>query len=70
MFKKGLQQKAWLDVNGPIRELLTLSVMCGIKGINESVVQTELNEDLPPVFADRVTLQQVFLNSIMNAMEE
>jgi nitrogen-specific signal transduction histidine kinase len=67
MFKKGLQQKAWLDVNGPIREVLTLSVMCGI---NESVVQTELNEDLPPVFADRVTLQQVFLNSIMNAMEE
>src|SRR4029077_9072012 len=36
---------------------------------HQITVQTELIDDLPSVLADRVQLQQVILNLIMNAIE-
>jgi signal transduction histidine kinase len=37
--------------------------------LGEVTVQTRLADDLPPVMADRVQLQQVLLNLMMNAIE-
>ncbi|SEC49448.1 PAS domain S-box-containing protein [Rhizobiales bacterium GAS191] len=67
MFKKGSQESTPLDVNQVIREVLAL-----VQGElqNQSVsLQTELTEELPPVSAVRVQLQQVILNLLTNAIE-
>jgi len=67
MFKKDAQKKVRLDVNALIREVLALS---NSELQNQQiVVQTELQQGIPEVFADRVQLQQVFLNLIVNAVE-
>jgi PAS domain S-box-containing protein len=56
-----------LDVNVVIREVLTLAgnelLRSGI------VVQTDLVPDVPNVFGDRVQLQQVLLNLILNSID-
>jgi len=67
MFKKGEPEKAWLDINELIREILApvdgeLQNQCVL-------VQTELLDELPQVLVDRAQLQQVILNLIMNAVE-
>src|SRR5882724_757396 len=67
MFKKDSQEKASLDVNQLIREVLVL-VHAELQSQRVSV-HTELMEDLPLVLADRVQLQQVIMNLIMNAVE-
>jgi PAS domain S-box-containing protein len=66
MFKKSSQAKAAVDVNDLVREVLTL-----VRGELESrrvSVRTELQQ-LPQVLVDRVQLQQVILNLIMNALD-
>lgn len=56
-----------LDVNEIIREVLALT---GHEQQREGIsIETELADDLPPVLGDRVQLQQVMLNLIMNAIE-
>jgi len=56
-----------LDLNGTIREVLAL---VGDEAKEKSVViQTQFADDLPPVSGDRVQLQQVVLNLVMNAIE-
>ena len=56
-----------LDLNGVIREVLAL---VGDEAKKNSVaIRTEFPEDLPSVSGDRVQLQQVALNLIMNAIE-
>jgi signal transduction histidine kinase len=67
MFKKDSQEKASLDVNQLIREVLVL-VHAELQSQRVSV-HTELMEDLPQVLADRVQLQQVIMNLTMNAVE-
>jgi len=67
MFKKDIQEKALLDLNQLIREVLML-VHAELQSQRVSV-HTELMEDLPHVLADRVQLQQVIMNLIMNASE-
>jgi PAS domain S-box-containing protein len=67
MFKKGEPEKAWLDINELIREILAL-----VDGDLQNqcvLVQTELLDELPQVLVDRAQLQQVILNLIMNAVE-
>jgi signal transduction histidine kinase len=56
-----------VDLNEATREVIELS-MGGLRG-NRLIVQTELAEDLKPVTADRVQLQQVILNLLQNAVE-
>ena len=67
MFKKDSQEKTSLEVNQLIREVL---VLVDAELQNQRVsVHTELMEELPRVLGDRVQLQQVIMNLIMNAVE-
>jgi len=65
--KKAPAEKDRLDVNEVIGEVL---VMMG-HGFEENriLLQCELAQALPPVLGDRVQLQQVLLNLIMNGIE-
>jgi signal transduction histidine kinase len=67
MFKKDDQARAPLDINELIREILAL--MPGQLADREVSLKTELFEQLPPVAANRVQLQQVILNLMMNAVD-
>jgi PAS domain S-box-containing protein len=59
--------RALLDLNVVILE--TLSLIRGELRRAEVKVLTELAKQLPPVVGDRVQIQQVLLNLIVNAME-
>jgi PAS domain S-box-containing protein len=67
MFKDVDREKAPLDINKLIRDVLVL-VLGELRAYQVSV-QTDLNDKLPDVRGDRVQLQQVILNLIMNALE-
>ena len=67
MYRKDSHGRAWLDVNGLVREALTITE---IELLTHRVsVSMEPHNELPQVFADRGQLQQVFQNLIMNAIE-
>ncbi|HEY4807988.1 MAG TPA: AAA family ATPase [Roseiarcus sp.] len=59
--------KEHVQIGVAIREVIELTRSEAMK--NGVLVQTELVEDLPPVQGDRVELQQVILNLILNAIE-
>jgi len=67
LMKKGEPVKESLDINFVVEEILALTE--GEAHDNEVVTRTELAAGLPPVAGDRVQLQQVVLNLIMNAIE-
>src|SRR5262245_24835071 len=67
MFKKEAENSELLDVNALIRETLTLAR--GELQNHRVVTPTELSTGLPRVLADRVQLQQVMLNLVINAIE-
>jgi signal transduction histidine kinase len=67
MFKQAPQEKALLDVNDLIREVLVLT-RSEIQ-LHRVAVQTELMERIPQLSVDHIQLQQVMLNLIMNALE-
>ena len=56
-----------MEINAAIREVIELTRSEAMK--NGVSVQTELVEGLPLVRGDRVELQQVILNLILNAIE-
>jgi C4-dicarboxylate-specific signal transduction histidine kinase len=59
-FKKGVLQRELLDVNELVREMI---VLLRSEAIRYSIsIRTELAENVPKVLADRVQLQQVFMN--------
>ena len=62
---EGLRERS--DINDVIREVIALSD--GELRRNGVSLRTEMPGDLPPVVVDRILLQQVILNLIMNAME-
>ncbi len=66
MFKKNSQGNTAVDVNDLVREVLAL--VRGELDNRRVSVRTEL-EQLPQVLVDRVQLQQVILNLIMNARD-
>jgi PAS domain S-box-containing protein len=66
-YTKSPPQRELVDVNAIVHEILTL--LAG-EAIRYSIVaRTELCADLPKIKADRVQLQQVFMNLILNAIE-
>ena len=67
MLRSSGAEKVWLDVTGVIREVLVLA-QPEIQR-HRIVVREALAEDLPPVWGDRVQLQQVLLNLIVNGVE-
>jgi PAS domain S-box-containing protein len=67
LIKKVPPRKDRLQINETIREVLDLAHSEAAK--NSIALQTELADDLPPVQGDRVELQQVLLNLIINAVE-
>ena len=60
-------EKSRLDVNDAIQEVAALAQ--GEVGRNKVALRTELAHDLPLVLGDRVQLQQVILNLVMNGVE-
>jgi PAS domain S-box-containing protein len=65
--KKAPPQKEWIDINHTIEEVIALAHN---EAQNNCVsIQTQLASDLPLIFGDRIQLQQVILNLIMNAIE-
>jgi PAS domain S-box-containing protein len=66
-FRKATPEKARLDINGLIQDVVAL-VPSEMRR-NHILLRTELMADLPPVLGDRIQLQQVLLNLIINSIE-
>jgi len=66
LFKKGTSQRELVDVNEAIREMIVLLRSEATR--YKILVRTELAE-LPQVMGDRVQLQQVMMNLIMNSID-
>ncbi len=67
LFKKDTAQRGLVDVNEVIREMI---VLLRSELTRYSIfVQTDLAADLPQVTGDRVQLQQVFMNLILNGID-
>jgi len=66
-FKKGVPQRELVDVKGIIQEMIAL--LRGEAGRYSISIQAELMEGLPKILADRVALQQVLMNLMLNAIE-
>jgi C4-dicarboxylate-specific signal transduction histidine kinase len=67
LIKKAPPREDRLDINEAVREVIELTR--GEAAKNGVSVQTELAERLPLIQGDRVQLQQVMLNLIINAVE-
>ena len=67
MMKRQAPRKTSLDVNDVILEVIALAQHELRR--NEVLLKTQLSEGLPRVQGDRVQLQQVLLNLIVNAVE-
>jgi signal transduction histidine kinase len=65
--KKAPPHKDWLDVNETIREVIAL-VRSEVQR-NGVALETQLLDGVPPILADRIQVQQVILNLMMNAIE-
>jgi PAS domain S-box-containing protein len=67
LFKKGAAQREGVDVNEVVREMIIIlrgeATRYGIS------VRTALAADLPQVMGDRVQLQQVMMNLIVNSID-
>jgi len=66
-YKKSPPQRELIDVNGIIHEMLTL--LEGEAMRSSIAMRTDLSVELPKIMADRVQLQQVFMNLMLNAVE-
>jgi PAS domain S-box-containing protein len=67
LFRKGVVTKERLDVNEVIREM---EILLHNEATQHSVsVQTKLAADLPLIAADRVQLQQVLMNLMINSID-
>jgi len=67
LIKKAPSREDRVDTNAAIREVIELTRSEATK--NGVLVRTELAEGLPLVRGDRVELQQVILNLVLNAVE-
>ena len=67
LFKRTPGEKVALDLNEVIGEVLRL--LRGDAGKRGIIVETDLDKKLPSVVADRIQLQQVVLNLVLNGIE-
>jgi PAS domain S-box-containing protein len=67
LVKKAPPRKDWLDINETILEVIALA-RNEVQG-DRVALQTQLSSDLPLIQGDRIQLQQVMLNLIINAIE-
>lgn len=67
LVRKEPQQRVALDINAVVVEVIALTRIEIAR--NSVMVRTQLAEALPLIQADRIQLQQVILNLIMNAVE-
>jgi signal transduction histidine kinase len=67
MMKKSPAHRELLNINDAISAVIAL-VAAEVQR-NRVALRTELSNDLPPLLGDRIQLQQVILNLIMNAIE-
>jgi PAS domain S-box-containing protein len=67
LFKKARAAQEQFDINGAIEEVVMLT-QSEVRR-NKVVLRTELTTNLPPVMGDRVQLQQVLMNLILNGIE-
>src|SRR5215470_8788993 len=65
--RKAPPHKDWLDLNVTIRDVLALARSEVVR--NGVALETQLSEDVPLILGDRIQLQQVLLNLVMNAIE-
>jgi PAS domain S-box-containing protein len=67
LYRKDTTQRERVDVNAVIRDM---AVLVQQEAAASSVsIRTELADGLPAVIADRVQVQQVFMNLMLNAIE-
>jgi hypothetical protein len=67
LFKKASVEKIALDLNEVIAEVLHL--LSGETARRCVTVETDLTDDLPPLVGDRVQLQQLIFNLLLNGIE-
>ena len=67
LYSKKELSPEWMDLNEAAREVMTLS----LSELQRSgvLLRHELADDLPPLVADRIQLQQVILNLLRNAVD-
>src|SRR5882762_3413396 len=67
LFKKGTVQRELVDINEVIREMILL--LRKEATLYSIVVRTDLAADIPRIMGDRVQLQQVLMNLIINSFD-
>jgi signal transduction histidine kinase len=67
LFKKGAVPRELVDVNELIREMI--GMLRSDAKRHSITMRTELDPDLPEVMAERVQLQQVFMNLMLNGID-
>jgi signal transduction histidine kinase len=67
LVRKSSPRRDWLNVNDAINEVVAL-IRTEIQR-NSISLQTQLSNDSPLILGDRIQLQQVILNLVMNAVE-
>ena len=67
LYKKSPPKRELVDVNHTIRQMVTL--LLGEANHHAVSIRTELADGLPEIMADRVQLQQVLMNLMLNGIE-
>jgi PAS domain S-box-containing protein len=67
LVNKAPPQKDWVNINETISEVIAMT-RSEVQG-NRIALKTQLSGELPVVLGDRIQLQQVILNLIINAIE-
>jgi len=67
LVRKAAPQPGWLDLNQAIREITAM--LRGELHRSRVSLQTQLATNLPALWGDRIQLQQVLLNLLMNGIE-